>query len=360
MTDWRLRRRDVDVALVLAVRCAQIDQVAVDHGRRVRQVVRIRSDFFQHVEAPDHVRVGLALQRLVHEGAVVLVVAESVDVETEHDATIADVVETLTFDQWGRGDTLVRPIVGATGLELRVRLLPEELAVRFAEGHQHAAVAALLWIAEQFVVGADEHHAFGDDRIAVALRAEVGDPLDVLLRLHVPLGWDVLHVRDLIAIRRSTPHRPVGRAGIGGGQANGRAQRDEREQDQQHGKARGSARIHAHKCDTKLLVLAQREVVEVRTERGIDEEPGCSLAIADRDRSCRSSTRPARCQWPPMLYLVRGPGRSADSRRGASGDTTCRASRRMAPSPFAASPAPTARASTAGSCRTARASSAAP
>ena len=51
-----LRRRDVDVALVLAVRRAHEDQVAPDDRRRVRQVVRIGADLFHHVERPDRRR----------------------------------------------------------------------------------------------------------------------------------------------------------------------------------------------------------------------------------------------------------------------------------------------------------------
>jgi hypothetical protein len=66
-----------------------------------------------------------------------------------------------------------------------------------------------------FVVGADEDHAAGDDRVAVALRAELGHPLHVLLRLDVPLGRQPLHVRDHVAIGRAAPHRPVAGAGIG-------------------------------------------------------------------------------------------------------------------------------------------------
>ena len=52
------------------------------NGRRVRQVVRIRPDLLEHVELPDDVGVGLAGELLVLR-AVVLVVAEAVDVEAK-------------------------------------------------------------------------------------------------------------------------------------------------------------------------------------------------------------------------------------------------------------------------------------
>ena len=60
-----------------------IEQVAVDHRRRVRHVVRIRADLLHHVERPDDVGIGLAGELLVLERAVVLVVAEALDIEAE-------------------------------------------------------------------------------------------------------------------------------------------------------------------------------------------------------------------------------------------------------------------------------------
>ena len=210
-----LRRRDVDVALVLAVRRADEHQVAEDDRRRVRQVVRVRADFLHHVERPDDVGVVLPGQLLVGDRPFVLAVAEAVDVEAPDDAAIARVVEPRALDQRRRSDALIRPVVGAARRQLLVRLLPQELAGLFLERHQHAAVARLLRIAQRFVVRADEHHAAGDDRVAVALRAELGDPLHVLLRLDVPLGRQPLHVRHHVAIGRAAPHRPVAAAGIG-------------------------------------------------------------------------------------------------------------------------------------------------
>ncbi len=91
-----------------------------------------------------------------------------------------------SIDERRRRDALERPVVGAARRQLLERRLPHELAVRLAERHQHAAIARLLRIAHRFVVRADEHDAAGDDRIAVALRSERRDPLDVLAGLDVP------------------------------------------------------------------------------------------------------------------------------------------------------------------------------
>src|SRR3712207_8188382 len=48
----RFRRGDVDVALVLPVRGADVEQFAVRDGRRVGEVVREGADLLHHVEAP--------------------------------------------------------------------------------------------------------------------------------------------------------------------------------------------------------------------------------------------------------------------------------------------------------------------
>ncbi len=58
-------------------------------------------------------------------------------------------------DQRRAGDALERPVVGAARRQLLERRLPQELAGRLAERHQHAAIAGLLRIAHRLVVGAD-------------------------------------------------------------------------------------------------------------------------------------------------------------------------------------------------------------
>ena len=64
----RLRRRHVDVALVLAVRGADVDQV-LEHDRRgVRHVVLHHAELVHHVEPPEDVGVGVAGRLLVLDG----------------------------------------------------------------------------------------------------------------------------------------------------------------------------------------------------------------------------------------------------------------------------------------------------
>src|SRR5206468_4750574 len=56
----------------------------------------------------------------------------------------------------------------------------------------------------------------------------VGNPFHVLLRLHVPLDRQALHVRHHVAVGRAAPHRPVAGAGIGC------SEERQREQDDSH------------------------------------------------------------------------------------------------------------------------------
>jgi hypothetical protein len=131
--------------------------------------MRIRADLFEHVEAPDHVGIRLRRQLLIGRRTIVLLVAESLDVDTQDNAPVAHVVQALALDS-GRGrDALERPVVGATRFELGVRVLPQELAIRFTERHEHTAVTRLLGIAHELVVGAHEHHSTCDHWVAVAL-----------------------------------------------------------------------------------------------------------------------------------------------------------------------------------------------
>jgi hypothetical protein len=237
------------VALVLAVRRADEDQIAPDDRRRVREVVRIGPHFLHHVELPHDIGVVGSRPFLVREGAGVAV-AESVHVQREDHRAIAHVVEPLVLDDRRGGDALERPVVRAARFELPVRVLPEELAVRRAEGLEHATVAVLLRIAEELVVRADEDHAVGDHRVAVGLRPEVGHPLHIASRLHVPVRGGAGHRRHHVAVGGAAPHRPLTGGGrVGGGR--GRHQARQHGGGAEHRNREGTGWTHAlnhHEC----------------------------------------------------------------------------------------------------------------
>ena len=89
-------------------------------------------------------------------------------------------------------------------------------AVRFAEAHQHAAVAGLLRVALQFVVGPDVHLPAGHHGIAVGLRPELRHPLDVLFRLERPRRRGAPFMAEtMLRSRRAAPHRPIAAARVG-------------------------------------------------------------------------------------------------------------------------------------------------
>ena len=106
------------------------------------------------------------------------------------------------------GQSLARP-----DDELLERRLPQELAGRLAERH-HARrdrPAASDRAALSLFVPTSTT-PFATDGIAVALRSERRDPLDVLAGLHVPRRRQARRVGHHVAIGRSAPHRPVGDA----------------------------------------------------------------------------------------------------------------------------------------------------
>src|SRR5262249_30742345 len=95
-----------------------------------------------------------------------------------------------------------------------IGLLPEELAVRFAEAHQNAPIAGFLGVAHRFIVGADINLPSGHYGIAIALGAKLRDPFDILLRLDIPGSGDAFHGGKHVAIWSAAPHRPVAAARI--------------------------------------------------------------------------------------------------------------------------------------------------
>ena len=286
----RARRRDVDVALVLPVRRADEDEVAPGHRARVREVVRRRADLVHHVEPPDHVGVGVGRQLLVRDGPVVLLVAEALGVEADELGAVADVVDAVALDERGAGDALVGPVVHASGRQLLVRDLPEELAVRLAERHHHAAVAGLLGIAQALVVRAHEHDPARHHRVAVGLRAESRHPLDALLRLHVPRRRQALGRGHHVARRPAAPHRP-GRVAIRRHRPAGhRGQRDERQ--------------HPHR-----VPQVHRPSLPPRQLPG----PAARCPIPRRaiSHSCRSATACADSPCPPSYQRISFGSRAA-------------------------------------------------
>src|SRR4029078_3383409 len=74
--------RNVDVALILPIRSADIDEIAVHDWRRIREVVRQRPYFLHHVKLPNYVGVCLACQLLVRHWSIVLFIAKTLGIET--------------------------------------------------------------------------------------------------------------------------------------------------------------------------------------------------------------------------------------------------------------------------------------
>ena len=92
---------------------------------------------------PDDIGVMLAGTLLLFERTIVLAVSKTLGVEGRNFPAAGHVVETLTFDERRAADSLILPVVDATGGELFRERLPEEFTVGFAEGQQDPRISRL-------------------------------------------------------------------------------------------------------------------------------------------------------------------------------------------------------------------------
>ena len=156
--------------------------------------MRERTNFLEHIEPPDHIGIDLARIGFVLHPPVVLAVAEAFDVECHDLAPVRDVIDDAVLDQRGGAHALVGPVMDSASGQLRVGVLPEQLTVFFAEGHEDTHVALLPRISDGFVVCTDQHDALGDDLVAVGLRAEFRHPFNVPAGIDIPIGGQTGHV----------------------------------------------------------------------------------------------------------------------------------------------------------------------
>src|SRR5689334_20677969 len=109
--------------LVLPVGRARDHQVAKRYRRSVGLVLRRDSDLLDHVELPKDLGVAMTV---------------AMRVKADQFTAIGDVIEAIGFDE-GRGARAdLRPVLRAAGCQFRTGVLPEKLAVRFAETQQDA------------------------------------------------------------------------------------------------------------------------------------------------------------------------------------------------------------------------------
>src|SRR6266446_1870811 len=84
-------------------------------------------------------------------------------IEAKNFATIADQINAVVLDGYGRSDTTLRPIEINILVALGHDQLPEETARGFFEAHQHAAISLLLRIARMAIICAYVNAATGDN-----------------------------------------------------------------------------------------------------------------------------------------------------------------------------------------------------
>ena len=148
----------------------QEDKVANDKGRARCQVVGENAKLVEHVKDPDEVPIDLAGVFLILIGPIVFAIEKPFDISANQFAAIADVVNDPVFNDRGRADPLLRPVIHAPLAELVMNRLPEELSIGSGEAHNIALVADDVRVPLALVVGADKHPSIGDAWVAIALR----------------------------------------------------------------------------------------------------------------------------------------------------------------------------------------------
>ena len=189
--DQRRGRRVANpvVGAVHAVGRAHVQVIAEQEHGTVNRIMRLNAQLADHVVGPDHVGGvfsgfdGVSARwnhpRAFVEDRAIVSVGHAVQVEAEHFAPIRNDIDQAVLDHWRGGQSDPVEIAVANMCQLGHNQLPEEIARLLVEAHQHSGVVGEQRIAGHVVVRAHEHASLGDDRRAVGLPAELGDPLDV-------------------------------------------------------------------------------------------------------------------------------------------------------------------------------------
>jgi hypothetical protein len=144
---------------------------------------------------------------------------EAFGIETTNFAAVGDEVQAVAFHEWRAANTLQRPVVHAARRQLLAAVLPHEFAVLDIETKQNAkiVIGREAFQPASAVVRADVGLTAGDDDVAIRLRAEPRNPLDILALFRlpraglvieladVPLGRNVMTLRCVVPHRRATP-----------------------------------------------------------------------------------------------------------------------------------------------------------
>src|SRR6266705_945599 len=141
-------------------------------------------------------------------------------IEAKSFATIADQINPVVLDGYGRSNATLGPIEINILVALGHDQLPEETACGFFETHQHAAITLLLRIARVAIICADVNAATGDNGRGVSLGAEFRGPFDVLASFGVEGSRHVALPRNHVARPGLSPLGLVGGQKLKGRRSN--------------------------------------------------------------------------------------------------------------------------------------------
>ena len=169
------------------------------------------AEFRHHVELPNDIGFVFVVVRLLFEWAVVFPVMESFGVEANNFASAGDVPQTVSVDERGSANALIRPIVDSTGGEFFAAVLPKEFSIGIIETKEHAQVdgCRVTLDVSGTIIRTDIDLAVGNDWVSVSLRTEGHRPADVLAGFHVEGGRQRTAIGNIVSLDRTSPLGPI-------------------------------------------------------------------------------------------------------------------------------------------------------
>ena len=163
-----------------------------------------------HVKYPNDVGLVRAGERLIDIGTIVFVIVEPLRVETAHLTTTRHEPQTLPLNQRRAANPLQWPVVDAASLKLFTTVLPKKTAIRDVKTDQTSKVHR-RGVSRQptaAVVGTDIDSSVENYRVAVGLRAELGDPFDVTRAGRLPCASFEIEAADVPIYRNVSVMAP--------------------------------------------------------------------------------------------------------------------------------------------------------
>ena len=150
----------------------------------------------------------------------VIAVGKTIHIEADNLATICHYPESIFFHGRRRAKSYILPVADLAGSELGRNKLPEKFTGLLIKAHQVSAIHNVALISGGFVIRSGKHFPKGYRSCPIGLRAQLGDPANVLcprevyflrLVIHFPrvdLHWQVGRISNHVSRPIAAPCRP--------------------------------------------------------------------------------------------------------------------------------------------------------